>query len=77
MIEIHVTQEDIDHGRKGSCVNCPIARAAYRALRGWVEVHQFELNHMGKLYELPPLAIEFILDFDSDCRVEPFTFTLP
>lgn len=31
-VTVDVTQEDIDHGESNNCYNCPVARAAVRAL---------------------------------------------
>ena len=79
---ITVTQEDIDHGKKGDCGECPIARAAKRAfpaLFPTVSCYNLYLDSApgrddGHGTPLPQKASEFVQDFDRGRPVEPFSF---
>ena len=78
---IHVTQEDIDHGRRRSCTNCPVALALER-ITG--EMWEVGLLSAWKLLEksypsktLPKKAHKFILAFDEGRKTKPFSFDMP
>ena len=80
-MNISVTQADIRNGQRRECAACPIARAIRRKLHKLVKVgcwsaslwRDGEMTHMG---ELPKTAIQFIVDFDNDRLVKPFTFQM-
>lgn len=88
-IRISVTERDIQLGKKCSCVACPIALAAGRALPGrLVEVfgddlqivRTDDLSTFGRTIEhmlhLPWKAKQFVYAFDEGKPVEPFDFTI-
>lgn len=82
---IHVTQEDIDKGTRGSFLACPIARAVKRQVGvRWAEVSDDHIRVADTAlsgnvtrFRTPPEAADFINDFDSEEEVEPFSFELP
>lgn len=81
-VKIEVTQEDIDHGWRGSTCLCPISRAAARAFQCSVFVgldhlsvgHPAERPQDWTKHDLPLAARAFIEDFDNGLPCEPFTF---
>ena len=86
-IHVEVTQEDIDRGERESCKNCPVARALWHALE---PMGRFDLVHaVGENFTLFPIGKpmwidvpspnsvkDFILAFDAEAEVEPFSFDL-
>lgn len=80
-MKINVTHEDINAGKTGDCVRCPIALAIGRLMP---EAHLYLWT--GWLYwadkgcprkvELPEEARLFIRDFDASVIVNPFSFEL-
>jgi hypothetical protein len=81
-MKISVTQEDIDQGVPRSPFLCPIALAVRRELdlenAAWlavlVNISQscLELRVPDfKRVDLPPEALEFIMDFDIHIKVDP------
>jgi hypothetical protein len=80
---IEVTRDDIEHGRKGDCIACPVARAISRTLDAPCTV-----SHEAWIYgrsrclcdpirvELPHAVEDFIDAFDVGERVEPVSFDL-
>lgn len=79
MIKIEVTQQDIDIGVKADCNLCPIALAATRAYGTPVMAASFHLyDSETGAYSLMPLeARNFIIQFDGDWAIYPFSFTMP
>ena len=75
-IVVTVTQDDIDHGVKQSCVKCPIAIAATRALNFSAHVQPNHIYAGNRAYSVPWQARVFIIKFDNGGRVEPFQFEL-
>lgn len=81
---ITVLQDDIDNGEKKVPYKCAIARAAHRDLADLLSedctVHattRLCLAVRGRTYmraDMPPEAVDFIRDFDSDAPVWPFKF---
>ncbi len=75
---IHVTQNDIDEGTRGSCINCPIAIAACRAFKSPVDVNAVNIlrynNKSMSFYSLPEEAQKFISAFDTNFHVKPISF---
>lgn len=80
-ITFEVTQDDIDHGRRRDCKDCPIARSAAREFPGYHVLVDSELgleNRESRNYycaSLPGEARAFIVDFDQGWPVNPFSFT--
>lgn len=83
-ITIHVTQEDIEKGRRDDVCWCPIALAAKRAGLKGVEVDASQdankswgwLWTTNECFRLPKEAIDFISAFDSSEPVQPFSFVV-
>ena len=77
-MKIEVTQSHIDNGHRTKCKECPIALAIIDVVGEGNEVmvypHGARIN--GDLYFLPIQASDFILDFDRDKAVHPFSFEL-
>lgn len=77
LVEVEVTQEDID---KGICFNgahCPLSRAIGRAMKTKVEVGTHHAHVLGEFQSyLPEEAIRFRRAFDNSEKVEPFSFKL-
>ena len=84
-IKINVTQEDIDKGIQGSCVNCPTGLALQRTFPSSNYIHvdtvdiEYGINPESdefKSVETPQEVIDFIDDFDNGKPVKPFFFEL-
>lgn len=77
-ITVEVTQEDIENGECGQCQTCPIALALGRATgRPWMVTDTFAFESNGTSYaRLPGVAQGFVLRFDENHPVAPFTFTI-
>lgn len=83
-LTVAVTKEDIDQGVPGDPCQCPLARALNRALdyaEGTVDVdaNEYWLGPQAKEprpYRLPAAASAFVLAFDSDEPVAPFSFKI-
>lgn len=83
-IQIDVTQDDIDSGRRRGSRSCPIARAARRALPTGVIVKvgtfSVEIRSVSGIaeWENPKAVRGFIAAFDTfgPAAVEPFSFSV-
>ncbi len=80
-ITIRVTNKDIVEGRKkkimmDSTRNCPIAIAARRAVILDVRVFPSHIHALGWAITLPKLVQSWIVAFDNDKPVKPFTFRI-
>ncbi len=77
-MKITVTQQDIDKGRPGSHVACPLALAIQRVYpRKRIGVSG-SLARVGRYsYTLPEVASEFVFRVDRHQGVKPFEFDLP
>lgn len=80
---INVTQDDIDHGVRGSSEFCPIARAIKREFPVWTYCSvgnsylSIARSDDERGWRLPAEAQRFILDFDTNFhKVHPFSFEL-
>ncbi|QGJ92041.1 hypothetical protein SEA_KEELAN_77 [Gordonia phage Keelan] len=79
-MKVEVTQEDIELGVRGRSHLCPISRAIQRK-RGvksasttpWI-TNVVRPGRGLSTYQLPKVASEFVLAFDTNKPVEPFTF---
>lgn len=77
MLKIEVTKEDIKNGWKISPRNCPVAKAIQRLLpTASVGLGTLYLNEGNDKYILPDCVSKFILAFDRDQEVSPFSFEL-
>jgi hypothetical protein len=80
ILNIKVTQEDIDCGKRDSIYACPVALAAERlGFRATVGLWSIDLNvsdWMWWRYKLPPDVRNFINAFDHSEPVAPFEFEL-
>jgi hypothetical protein len=77
VIKVQVTQEDIDEGCRGDFACCPIARALWRVFPEksvMVEFHCVWIGDMKR--ELPPDAVRFIEEYDTNHLVQPFEFSI-
>ena len=75
-MKIDVTQEDIVNGKKKSCDECPIALAMIRAGYKNVSVGSYFISSGNLTYLVPPEVTKFVLDFDAEKPVSPFSFEL-
>jgi len=75
-VTIEVTAEDIAQGEAFDCGNCPIARAAKRALKKICVVNLSTAYWSTGSAPLTKKARAFVKNFDSGRPVQPFTFTL-
>ena len=80
MTDIAVLQRDIDQGRPGNVLCCPVALAMRRALHRQVVVYpngwRYAGSWPGHLRPLQPVAVRFISDLDTHHPVRPFTFSV-
>jgi hypothetical protein len=80
-IKINVTQEHIDKGIRGNTKYCPIARAVKQEGFTDVDVDGETVDWADKCgnyfsVTLPPIAEQFVHDFDDKMEVKPISFTL-
>lgn len=79
---ITVTQEDIEHGSRADCSDCPVARGVHRAFpeSECVEVDDCRIEvtqwHSLLCFQSPPTVALFITRCDRGFPVQPFTFEL-
>lgn len=76
-MKIEVTQADISNGMKCSENYCPIALAARRyswllSTKPYVNNGYMRLDN--RCYNLPQVAKDFIINFDHNMPVKPFSF---
>ena len=77
-MRIDVTEEDIQEGVKCDCDACPIARAVRRATGDQtLSVMGYGVYRGAMLIgRFPKKATDFVISFDSDDSVKPFSFNL-
>ncbi len=85
ILTIQVTQDDINHGVRNSCTDCPINRAAARELGistsfiatfpNWLKITIPEIP-LSEWYRLPDPARTFLKRFDQGQYVPALTFTV-
>lgn len=88
-VEVKVTQEHIDRGKRRDCAKCPVTLAADELVKPDVHLTTGKtyiywcdpwIDRTGDLEVqeavLPAAAIGFIVDFDMGTWVAPFTFTI-
>lgn len=80
---IHVTQDHINRGQRGSCSSDPVALALLDAgfIRPWVSptgirTDGFNGGFMREDWTMPEEVVEFIKNFDNFGFVDPFDFPL-
>lgn len=74
---IYVTDAHIKAGRKCEPGLCPISLAIRQTIdypAVWVGALNVKIGH--RLHDLPVAAQDFIEEFDSGSRVDPFSFEL-
>jgi hypothetical protein len=80
--QISVTLDDIQHGERKSCTNCPVARAIGPFLPPGVEIQvgpiylDFYWKNGSTRIQTPSIAEKFIVDFDQGYAVKPISFML-
>jgi len=78
-VRVEVTMDDIAHGERHSCTQCPIARALKRQghmADPSVDGLYIQDDERGMCGRTPSEANQFIQMFDDGCHVEPFAFDL-
>lgn len=76
---VQVTAEDIAHGERGNCNECPVARAIMRAVPGSAPNVGYDIVSAGiggMAADLPGDAVDFIDRYDQEVGAEPFEFDL-
>lgn len=80
-MKITVTENDISKGHPRHCTHCPIALAFRR--QGFEEVRlsstiaeHWHLGILQAVAKLPPAATAFINIFDTEGKVQPFSFDI-
>lgn len=74
---IEITQKDIEKGVKSSAARCPVALAIMRAFDCEnVIVFKYIQVEDNICIETPPNVFKWLVDFDYDEEVEPFSFTV-
>jgi len=84
MIEVDVTQEDINNGEQGKYRICPIALAVNRKLTNHycgvtpydIFLYKKDTNGFVTCLDVPNKVTDFMLDFDTEKEVKPFKFNL-
>ena len=87
LTRIEVTQDCIDIGRRGNCVNCPVALAIrphinlteYYIKVSYTEMGIYDYNNYyvaAARLPLPTEAKQFIADYDANLIVKPFSFDI-
>jgi len=78
-IRVNVTQKDIEKGRCGLILLCPVALAIRRALPEIMSLRYVgikSINVDGHVFDFPIPIARFISDFDHGRAVKPFKFIL-
>jgi hypothetical protein len=76
-MKIEVTQSDIDNGLSCDSQYCPIALAVRRAGFTNVNVDESVISvGDGRLFEHDNERFDFLIHFDRNLEVEPFSFDL-
>jgi hypothetical protein len=78
---INVTEEDILHGARSNCMDCPVARAMQRVIGKPIKVglSRIYVDYDRDTMTVVPLNDEvsrFIHNFDRFYSVEPFSFQI-
>ena len=84
LVDIEVTEHDIQHGRAQHCSECPVAQAIARKVKSNLPVRvsygQFSLTTIDDpTRQMFPLSIEvtnWIKEYDAFNPAEPFSFSL-
>lgn len=73
---VEMNEGDIERGLRRKCYHCPIALATMRRYRTSAFVTTGYVELCGLRFVLPPIAMEFIQNFDANKNVHPITFQL-
>ncbi len=90
LVDVHVTQENIEKGVSGTSLQCPINLALLALfpskyisttpyyIRFSINTAEqyLKVDGKSKLVKTPPIATEFIARFDKKLKCEPFSFSL-
>lgn len=83
MTAVSVTAEHILIGDRQDCESCPVALAIAQAFPDLTyvsvdtDIISVQAVEGGRTYlDVPCEVVDFVLDFDAGCDVEPFTFEL-
>lgn len=72
---IKITRQDISLGEPYSVSNCPVARAVIRTFKTQdVVVTGLDIEVKGVPYTVPQSVIKFVMNYDLEREVEPFSF---
>lgn len=77
---ITVTQEDIDHGKRGSPTNCPVGHALHRKYRrSYANIYRitvFDRIDREHRFRCSKELTKVMEEFDDGEGMEPFSFDL-
>lgn len=77
IITVQVTPAHIDKGEKCDSMRCPIAHALRERMpKSRITVGSEMVAIDGVLYELPETGRSFVRNFDSRCKMSPFSLSL-
>jgi hypothetical protein len=76
IMKIHVTQEDIEQGKRFECDHCPVALAIKRTTGMSVSVHSDKISLASGQFTTPVEVVAFIDMFDGRLAVQPFEFEI-
>lgn len=74
---IEVKAKHIQNGRKFECDRCPVALAVKEASGDMAARATLDFLEFNKrTYTIPEKVREWIMDFDGEEKVQPFTFEI-
>jgi hypothetical protein len=75
-MRIEVTQKHIDEGKRNRPTCCPVANALHEATKlRWYVTHRWaETEKCTKWFQLPDEVSQRIKLYDTEEKMEPFTF---
>ena len=76
-MKITVTKDDIAKGMRCSFRHCPLALAIQRATGDDTASVGSKIKVRGRKFNHTESTKRFVGDFDWECPVKPFSFTLP
>ncbi|KKM21439.1 hypothetical protein LCGC14_1635390 [marine sediment metagenome] len=75
-MNVRITQEDINRGKRMAITECPMARALTRKGRGEAVVVGRLASINQVLYRLSPSAAQWVSAFDQGLQVKPASLRL-